>query len=104
MKFLLPLFLLVLFSCSTTKALKNYTSEGYNMSGLYIIYNETDTVARLTSMELSLDDGKLVHEVTFTLIGNDMNHKAGDIIKTVHEKKPEWEIEVEVDYSHFISK
>ena len=60
------------------------------------IYHGDDVVAELSSIELAYDDGKLVHEATFVLTDAGENDHALEILKIMHEIKPEWDVEVEL--------
>ena len=68
MKKLLILGSAVLISCTS---LKKIDTTGFYSSENVIMY-EKDTVATLSAIEYSIDDGKYVKEMTFKLV--DMNH------------------------------
>jgi hypothetical protein len=83
----------VLFSCS---ALRNLDTTGFTIIDNTVYYNNVPT-AQLEGVELSLDNNKLVREMTFSLMeGSDMGIVT-NMIAYLHEKHPDYEIEVEVD-------
>jgi hypothetical protein len=53
-------------------------------------------IARLSTIEYAWDNKKLVREMTYTIIDENYNHLAINIIKFSLNKSPEWEIEVEI--------
>jgi hypothetical protein len=82
-----------LVSCST---LRNLDTTGFSITDNTVYYNEVPT-AQLEGVELSLDNNKLVREMTFSLMeGSDMGIVT-NMIAFLHEKHPDYEIEVEVD-------
>lgn len=85
-------------------ALKSYTTKDYHLDGIFVTKGNDgvgyDTLARMTAFEIAYDNGIIVYEATFKLLDNDTKH-AGNIIKTVHESKPDWDVEVELDYENF---
>ncbi len=87
---LLPLFL---FSCST---LRSYDTSGFSIEGNIVYYNGV-AAAQLEGVEYALDGGKLVPELTFSLMKDADMGKIANMIAYLHEKHPDYEIEVEVD-------
>lgn len=81
-------------SCAVNK-LKYVTTDGLDYDGTYV-YSNGEKCAKLTSIEVAYDDGKLVKEATFTLLSAKYNEEALRIIKKVRENQPSWEVEVEL--------
>ena len=97
MKFLRLVILLsfiMLMGCKTQDVFKDvaniltYKNEKF--------YHGDDVVAELSSIELAYDNGKLVYEATFILTDAGENDHALEILKIMHEIKPEWDVEVEL--------
>jgi len=88
---------IALASCATPYRILN----SVDTTGLIfedgVVYYEDEVVATLESIEVALDGGILVTEVTFVLTSSDYNRFAMPIIKLVHTRKPEWEVEVELE-------
>lgn len=93
-KLLLILFIGLLMSCSPS-VMKNVSTDGITFIGTDIYYNQV-MIARLTSIEYAWDNKKLVREMTYTIIDENYNHLAVNIIKFSLTKNPEWEVEVEI--------
>lgn len=101
-KILLFVLILGITSCNP---LKNVNTDGFSHYNEYIIY-EQDTVAKLTNIEYSLDNGKLVREATFKLLDMKYGEKGRSIIAFIHNTHKEWEVELDypITYSPFIKK
>lgn len=97
MKKLLILGSAVLISCTS---LKKIDTTGFYSSENVIMY-EKDTVATLSAIEYSIDDGKYVKEMTFKLV--DMNHadKVKNLLYFVHKQHKDWEIELDYPINNF---
>ena len=54
-------------------------------------------MAQLEGVELALDNNKMVREMTFSLMENADMSKVANMIAFLHEKHPDYEIEVEID-------
>ena len=91
--------ILLMVGCApdSTKLLQGYSTEGLTYENTSVYYNGK-LAATLSSVEVALDDGKLVQEATFVLTSNEYNDIAINIIKLIQQKKedPNWEIEVEL--------
>ena len=91
--------ILLIVGCAPdpAKLLSNYSTEGLTYENTSVYYNGK-LAATLASVEVALDDGKLVQEATFVLTSNEYNDIAINIIKLIQQKKedPNWEIEVEL--------
>ena len=91
--------ILLMVGCApdSTKLLQGYSPEGLTYENTTVYYNGT-LAATLASVEVALDDGKLVQEATFVLTSNEYNALAINILKLIKQKKedPNWEIEVEL--------
>jgi hypothetical protein len=97
MKKLLILGSAVLISCTS---LKKIDTAGFYSSENVIMY-EKDTVATLSAIEYSIDNGKYVKEMTFKLV--DMNHadKVKNLLYFVHKQHKDWEIELDYPINNF---
>ena len=97
MKKLLILGSAVLISCTS---LKKIDTTGFYSSENVIMY-EKDTVATLSAIEYSIDNGKYVKEMTFKLV--DMNHadKVKNFLYFVHKQHKDWEIELDYPINNF---
>jgi hypothetical protein len=84
----------LLMSCSPS-VMKNVSTEGITFIGTDIYYNQV-MIARLSTIEYAWDNKKLVREMTYTIIDENYNHLAINIIKFSLNKSPKWEIEVEI--------
>ena len=63
-----------------------------------IVFYEGDTIAHLVSIELAYDDNRIVSEVTFRLHNRNSYEAAIGLIKSMHARKPNWDVEVQIDY------
>ena len=97
MKKLLIITSVFLTSCVT---LKKYDTTGFSSSGHYIIY-KTDTVAKLSNIEYSLDDGKFVKELTFKLLDMKYGDNVENMIYFIHKSKPKYEIEIDFPVENY---
>ena len=48
------------------------------------------------ALEVAYDDGKVVREVTYIVTDEKFNEVAMGILKYVRERRPSWEVEVEL--------
>ena len=91
--------ILLMFGCAPdpAKLLSSFSTEGLTYENTSVYYNGK-LAATLASVEVALDDGKLVQEATFVLTSSEYNDIAVNIIKLIQERKedPNWEIEVEL--------
>ena len=83
----------LLSACSVTR---KYDLTGFTIAGNIVSYQGTP-MAQLEGVELALDNNKLVREMTFSLMTNVDMSKVTNLIAFLHEKHPDYEIEVEVD-------
>ena len=99
MKKLILLYLLSLglFSCNV---LKNVDVEGFTSSDNTIFF-KGEKMAVLSNIEYSLDNKKLVKEMTFKL--TNMNHadRVQNFLYFVHQKHKGWEIELDYPITNF---
>ena len=103
MKKLLILFMLLgLISCDP---LRRVSTEGFTTYQEYILY-KGDTVAKLTNIEYSLDNNKLVKEATYKLLDMKYGDKGKSILCFIHNTHKDWEIELDypMEYSQFLKK
>lgn len=87
-------------ACSSNRGMdrvNSYNTDGMELTGKYITY-QGDTIATMVAFEAAYDNGGLVHEVTFVLDDVKNYSQAYTIIKYIHEHKPEWDVEVQVEY------
>jgi len=97
MKKILILASSILLGCT---GIKKIDTTGFNSVGNVILY-EKDTVATLSAIEYSIDNGKYVKEMTFRLV--DMNHsdKVKNLLYFVHKQHKDWEIELDYPITNF---
>ena len=94
LRFVILISFILLMGCKTQDVFKDagniltYKNEKF--------YHGNDVVAELSSVELAYDNKKLVHEVTFILTDAGENDHALEILKIMHQIKPEWDVEVEL--------
>jgi hypothetical protein len=69
---------------------------GFTIAGNVVSYQGTP-MAQLEGVELALDNNKMVREMTFSLMDNADMSKVANMIAFLHEKHPDYEIEVEID-------
>jgi tyrosine-protein phosphatase YwqE len=69
---------------------------GFTIAGNVVSYQGTP-MAQLEGVELALDNNKMVREMTFSLMENADMSKVANMIAFLHEKHPDYEIEVEID-------
>jgi hypothetical protein len=97
MKKLLIITSVLLTGCVT---LKKYNTSGFSSTGHYILYN-SDTVAKLSNIEYSLDGGKFVKEMTFKLLDMRYGQNVENMIYYIHQKKSDWEIEIDYPVENY---
>ncbi|MFN7656485.1 MAG: hypothetical protein ACK5OW_01720 [bacterium] len=97
MKKLLIITSVLLTGCVT---LKKYNTSGFSSNGHYILYN-SDTVAKLSNIEYSLDGGKFVKEMTFKLLDMRYGQNVENMIYYIHQKKSDWEIEIDYPVENY---
>lgn len=88
---------LVLVGCQT---IKKADCSNWSVDKMAILYQK-DSVATLQAIEYSLDNKKLVKELTFKLL--DLKHadKVTELIYFIHTKHPDWEIEIDYPTTNF---
>jgi len=93
MKKLILLYLLSLglFSCNV---LKNVDVEGFTSNDNTIFF-KGEKMAVLSNIEYSLDNKKLVKEMTFKLVNQDHGDKVKNLIAYINKKHPGWEVEID---------
>lgn len=98
MRTLLFLAALAIFSsCSVTR---NISTEGFSIDGNTVSYKGAP-MATLVGIEFALDNGKFVREMTFKLMKGSDNSVINNLIVFLHDKHPDYEIEVEIDVERF---
>jgi hypothetical protein len=94
------LLLVLLVSCSSYKksSMTGLSYEGPN------IYYKGEMCARLSAIEMALDNGKLVKEATYSIEDPKFNHLAVPIISYIRKQKRGWEVEIDFKYYEDIYK
>ena len=97
MKKLTILLSTLLIGCTS---IKKIDTTGFHSIDNTILY-EKDTVATLSAIEYSIDNGKYVKEMTFKL--TNMNHadKVQNLLYFVHKRHKGWEIELDYPIINF---
>lgn len=80
------------YSCDV---LKNYSTDGFSISGNIVSYNNAP-MAELSGIEFAYDDKKFVRELTFKITDGTHMDKIHNMIAFLHSKHPDYEIEVEL--------
>lgn len=83
-----------LSSCAVTP-LANISTEDFSYQGTDIYY-KGELCAQMGALEVAYDDGKVVREVTYIVTDEKFNEVAMGILKYVRERRPSWEVEVEL--------
>lgn len=83
---------MLLLSCSP---LKNVSTKNISYDGTDIYVNN-ELAATLSTIEIALDDDKIVKEATFKLTDEKFNPYIINMIKFVHLKRSDMEIEIEL--------
>ena len=83
---------LTLAACNT---LRDLDTEGFT-STQNIIYYKGEKVAELSNIEYSLDNKKIVKELTFKLVNQNHGDKVRNLIYYISQKHPGWEIEIDL--------
>jgi hypothetical protein len=96
-RFLFLSTFIIAVSCSVTR---NISTEGFSIEGNMVSYKGVP-MAQLVGVEFALDDGKFVRELTFKLKEGSENSVINNLIVFLHEKHPDYEIEVEIDVEHY---
>jgi hypothetical protein len=96
-KLLVLISSVILIGCSSIKKLD---TTGFHSEHNTIFYNN-DTIAVLSAIEYSIDNGKYVKEMTFKL--TNMNHadRVQNFLYFVHQKHKGWEIELDYPITNF---
>ena len=91
---------IIVTSCgvSNKNLLKNVSTEGLSYQGTDIYY-QGELCAQMGALEVAYDDGKVVREVTYIVTDEKFNDHAMAILKYIRERKPSWEVEVELKKS-----
>ena len=91
---------IIVTSCgvSNKNLLKNVSTDGFSYQGTDIYY-QGELCAQMGAIEVAYDDGKIVHEVTYVVTSDKYNSVALGILKYIRERKPSWEVEVELKKS-----
>lgn len=91
------LFLMV--GCAPTNGLsnvyKNTSTEEFSYVGTDIYYRG-ELCAQMGAIEVAYDDDKIVREVTYIVTDEKFDSIAIGILKYVRERRPSWEVEVEL--------
>lgn len=87
----------LLASCSI---MKKYPTEGFSIEGNIVSYKNTP-MAELIGLEFALDDNKFVRELTFKVLPGSDNSVINNLIVFLHEKHPDYEIEVNIELEQY---
>ncbi len=93
------LFLITLVVLTSCNVLKEFDTTGFTIQGNTVSYNNVP-MAELEGLEFAYDNRKLVKELTFKVLETADNNKINNLIAFLHEKHPEYEIEVEIPFEH----
>ena len=85
---------LFLTSCAVNP-LRNVSTQGLSYQGTDIYY-QGELCAQMGALEVAYDAGKVVREVTYIVTDEKFNDHAMAILKYIRERKPSWEVEVEL--------
>lgn len=91
---IISFFLMFLTSCAVNP-LRNIDTYGLTYDGTDV-YCDGVRCAELSAVEIAYDNGKIVTEATFVLVDAKYNDRALSIIKFVRDRKPGYEVEVEL--------
>jgi major membrane immunogen (membrane-anchored lipoprotein) len=86
--------ILFLSSCSTL-SLVNVSTKDFTYQGTDIYY-KGELCAQMGALEIAYDGGKIVREMTYIVTDEKFNDVAMGILKYVRERRPSWEVEVEL--------
>ena len=89
--------LLIMISCAT---IKKIDTTGFHSVNQTVYFNE-DSVATLSNIEYSIDNGKHVKEMTFRLINLKHADKVDNLLYYIHQRHKKWEIEIDYPISNF---
>ena len=87
----------ILIGCSSIKKLD---TTGFTSKNNTIFYGK-DTVAVLSALEYSIDNGKYVKEMTFKLLNMKHADRVQNFLYFVHQKHKGWEIELDYPITNF---
>jgi hypothetical protein len=87
----------LLASCSI---MKKYPTNGFSIEGNIVSYKNTP-MAELIGLEFALDDNKFVRELTFKVLPGSDNSVINNLIVFLHEKHPDYEIEVNIEIENY---
>jgi hypothetical protein len=96
-KILILISSVLLIGCSTIKKLD---TTGFHSDHNTIFYNN-DTIATLSAIEYSIDNGKYVKEMTFKLLNMKHADRVQNLLYFVHKRHKEWEIELDYPITNF---
>ena len=94
---LLILSSVLLIGCAT---IKKIDTTGFRSEKNTIFY-EKDTVATLSAIEYSIDNGKYVKEMTFKLLNMNHSNKVKNLLFFIHQRHKDWEIELDYPITNF---
>lgn len=91
---IIAMFFMFLTSCAVNP-LRDVDTYGLTYDGTDV-YCDGVRCAELSAVEIAYDNGKIVTEATFVLVDAKYNDRALSIIKFVRDRKPGYEVEVEL--------
>ncbi len=86
---------LIAFYVIACSPFKNVNITGFE-SKHNVIFFQNDTMATLSNVEYSLDNNKLVRELTFKLKNQKHADRVKDLIYFIHTQHKNWEIEIDM--------
>lgn len=91
----LVVIFMVVSACGTQQNLKGISTQGLTYEGTNVYY-KGELAAVLKATEIGYDDGKVVREMTYEIVDEKFNPYGLSILKLLHDKQPNYDIEVEV--------
>lgn len=86
---------LILLSSCAVEPLKNISTDNFSYVGTDVYY-AGELMAKMGAVEIAYDDGKIVREVTYIVTDQKFNEHAMGLLKYIRQRKPSWEVEVEL--------
>ena len=86
--------ILFLSSCSTL-SLVNVSTKDFSYQGTDIYY-KGELCAQMVALEVAYDNNKIVREATYIVTDEKFNEVAIGILRYVRDRRPSWEVEVEI--------
>jgi hypothetical protein len=94
------LFVAVFALLASCTVMKKYPTDGFSIEGNIVSYKNAP-MAELIGIEFALDDNKFVRELTFKVLPGSDNSVINNLIVFLHQKHPDYEIEVNIEIEHY---